>query len=109
MAADEIRTTRQSYLSWEPRAGFERCTDPNCTYMRGVTHYHEARRPIGGIDRQDAFTKMRAQLMLIRVTLGLNPIHDPVEAIRVLFEEGREAFEKLRGPACEHAHEWGPL
>lgn len=52
--------------------------------------------------------KMKAQLLLIRVVLGLNPIHDPVEAIRVLYEDGREAFEKLRGPACAHSHQWKP-
>lgn len=46
------------------------------------------------------------QMFLIRVTLGLNPIHDPVEAVRVLLEDGREAFEKLRGEPCAHAHQW---
>jgi hypothetical protein len=45
--------------------------------------------------------KMRGQLLLIRVVLGLSPIHDPVEAVRVLYEQGREAFEQLRGPARE--------
>jgi hypothetical protein len=50
---------------------------------------------------------LKAQLTLIRVVLGLSPIHDPVEAVRVLHDEGREAFEKLRGARCDHAHEWG--
>jgi hypothetical protein len=54
--------------------------------------------------------RLEAQMHLIRVTLGLNPIHDVLTAVRVLHDEGREAFEKLRGPRCEHAHEWkGPM
>lgn len=52
--------------------------------------------------------KLRSQMLLIRVTLGLNPVHDPVEAVRVLFEEGRKSFEQLRGPVCGHAHQWKP-
>jgi len=51
---------------------------------------------------------MRNQLMLIRMALGLSPIHDPVTAVRVLYEEGKEAFEKMRGEKCEYAHEWRP-
>lgn len=52
--------------------------------------------------------KMRNELLLIRVVLGLSPAHDPVTAVRVLYEEGREAFEKLRGERCEYAHQWKP-
>ena len=48
------------------------------------------------------------QMLLIRITLGLSPIHDPVIAVRTLFQEGRAAFEKLRGPECEHAYQWKP-
>jgi hypothetical protein len=57
---------------------------------------------------RDAYEKMRGELLLIRLILGLNPIHDPVECVRVLHEEGKEAFEKLRGERCEYAHEWKP-
>lgn len=48
------------------------------------------------------------QMWRIRMLLGLNPVHDPSELVRVLYEEGREAFEKLRGEPCAHAHEWKP-
>lgn len=54
------------------------------------------------------YEKMRAQLLLIRVVLGLSPIHDPVKCVQVLFEDGREAFEKLRGPKAESAADWTP-
>lgn len=53
-------------------------------------------------------TREESQLLLIRVTLHLNPIHDPVEAVRVLYEEGRDAFERLRGEPCEYAAQWKP-
>lgn len=49
-----------------------------------------------------------AEELLIRVHLGLSPIHSVLEAVRVLHDDGREAFEKMRGPRCEHAHEWKP-
>lgn len=49
---------------------------------------------------------MKAQLTLIRVVLGLSPIHDPVEAVRLLYEQGREEFEKARGPFRDDAHAW---
>ena len=45
---------------------------------------------------------------LMRVHLGLNPIHDLLECVRILHDEGREAFEKARGPRCEWAHQWKP-
>lgn len=49
-----------------------------------------------------------AEELLMRVHLGLNPCHSLINAVRVLHDEGREAFEKMRGPRCEHAHEWKP-
>lgn len=52
--------------------------------------------------------KMRNQLLLIRVILGLSPIHDPVTAVQVLYEKGRVEFEIMRGSKCEYAHEWKP-
>ncbi len=52
--------------------------------------------------------KMRAQITLIRTILGLSPIHDPVEAVRVLYDDGREAMEKLRGPFRTDAPLWKP-
>lgn len=54
-------------------------------------------------DIQDELEMLADKDLLIRVLLGLNPCHDTVESIRVLFEEGREAFEKMRGPACDWA------
>lgn len=53
-------------------------------------------------------TKEENQLFLIRVTLGLNPAHDPVECVRILYENGREKFDKVRGDRCDWAHEWKP-
>lgn len=49
-----------------------------------------------------------AEELLMRVCLGLNPAHSLLEAVRVLHDDGREAFEKLRGPRCEFAHQWKP-
>lgn len=60
------------------------------------------------IDVTAEFEKMRAELLLIRVVLGLNPIHDPVTCVRELFTNGRDAFEKLRAPACDYAWQWSP-
>lgn len=60
------------------------------------------------IDVTAEYEKMRAELLLIRALLGLNPIHDPVVCVRELFENGREAFEKLRGPVCDYAWQWSP-
>lgn len=60
------------------------------------------------IDVTMEYERMRAKLLLIHVTLGLNPCHDAVECVRILFEEGREAFEKVRGPACDYAAQWSP-
>lgn len=51
---------------------------------------------------------MRAQHLLMHIHLGLNPAHDLLTCVRVLHDEGREAFEKLRGPRCDFAHEWKP-
>jgi hypothetical protein len=58
--------------------------------------------------KPDELTKTENQMLLIRIILGLQPGHDPVECVRVLFSDGREAFENLRGPVCEFAHEWAP-
>lgn len=57
---------------------------------------------------QEPASREQNQIFLIRVTLGLNPAHDPVECIRVLYEEGKNAFENLRGEPCTYAHEWKP-
>jgi hypothetical protein len=54
------------------------------------------------VERKDAREK------LLRIHLGLNPGHDILEAVRVLYDDGREAFEKVRGPRCEYAHQWKP-
>lgn len=54
------------------------------------------------------YERMRAELMLIRVQLGLNPIHDLRYMIDKLYTQGREAFEKARGDPCEFAHAWCP-
>ncbi len=49
-----------------------------------------------------------AKELCLRIHLGLNPCHDIYEACHVLHDEGREAFERMRGPRCEWAHEWKP-
>ena len=65
-------------------------------------------RPVAGAGlRGGSPEHMRAQLTLIRVVLGLSPIHDPVEAVRVLYEQGRPAFEATRGPFRDDAADWG--
>lgn len=43
-------------------------------------------------------SKRDAEELLMRVHLGLSPIHSLLEAVRVLHDEGRDAFEKMRGP-----------
>lgn len=52
--------------------------------------------------------RMYSQLLLIRETLGLNPIHDVVSAVRMLHDNGRDAFMNARGPKCEYSYEWQP-
>ena len=47
-------------------------------------------------DRQRS--EAEADLVLIRNILGLSPIHDPVAAVKLLFEKGRAEFEATRGP-----------
>lgn len=47
-----------------------------------------------------------SQMLLIKATLRLHPLHDPVEAIRVLLTDGREAFERLRGEPCDRVNEY---
>lgn len=54
------------------------------------------------------YEKMRAQMLLMRVTLGLNPCHDLLECVRLLHDKGRDEFERLRGERCKYAHEWKP-
>ncbi len=54
------------------------------------------------------YDRMRNTLMLVRMILGLNPAHDVRLAVQELHDNGREAFEKLRGPRCDHAHTWEP-
>lgn len=60
------------------------------------------------VDCTKEYEKMRAELLLIRAILHLNPIHDPVECVRILYEDGRDALEKVRGPKCEYATSWSP-
>lgn len=55
-----------------------------------------------------AESKMQAELVLIRTVLGLSPVHDVVAAVRVLHDEGRAAFEELRGPRRDDAMMWKP-
>lgn len=60
------------------------------------------------VDCTKQFEKMKAELLLIRAILHLSPAHDPVESVRLLYEEGREAFERVRGQKCEYATQWHP-
>lgn len=69
----------------------------------------EARECHAEFKRLDTkISKLAATELLMRVHLGLSPIHDLTTMVRVLHDDGREAFEKLRGARCEHAHEWKP-
>lgn len=54
------------------------------------------------------YERMRCELLLMRVELGLGPIHDLRSCVSVLLNEGREAFEKIRGPKREDSHLWQP-
>jgi hypothetical protein len=53
--------------------------------------------------------KRDAEELLMRIHLGLNPAHNLLNAVRVLHDEGREAFEAMRGARCAWAHEWKPF
>lgn len=59
----------------------------------------------GQFDPQKA---RNAEMLLLRIHLGLNPLHSVLHAVRVLHDEGRAAFEEMRGPRCAYAHEWKP-
>lgn len=41
-------------------------------------------------------TPEEADIICIRALLQLGPLHDTAAAVRVLYEQGREAFEKMR-------------
>lgn len=58
--------------------------------------------------KQARLDRRNAQELCMRIHLGLNPAQDIFECLRVLHDEGREAFEALRGQRCEYAHEWKP-
>ena len=77
-----------------------------CKFGHAYPFHIQPERLVGS--EPTAIESMRAQLLLIRVTLGLSPVHDPVTAVRVLYEEGKEAFEALRGEPCQHAASWKP-
>ncbi len=89
--------------------------------MAGIGQFDPIDQPVslGDIYRKRAAQKpademstreraMFTELLLVRVKLGLSPLHSTVEAVRVLHDEGREAFEAMRGPACSHSSEWFP-
>lgn len=59
-------------------------------------------------DLNSEMTRTENQMLLIRVLLGLDPAHDPVEAVRILHDKGREEFERVRGQGCYYAAEWRP-
>jgi len=59
-------------------------------------------------DVTQEYERMKAELLLIRVQLGLNPCQDVRWAIEKLHNDGREAFEAARGPKCDWSHEWQP-
>lgn len=59
-------------------------------------------------DVTQEYEKMRAELLLIRVKLGLNPCHDVLAAVAKLHDEGRPAFEAQRGEPCTWAAQWQP-
>lgn len=61
--------------------------------------------------KKRAFAEMtheENQMFLMRVMLGLAPYHDVLESVRILYDEGREAFEKVRGEPSKWAAEWRP-
>jgi len=60
------------------------------------------------IDVTAEYERMRLEMMLMRVCLGLGPAHDLRFAVQVLYDQGREAMENMRGPKSEHSHLWQP-
>ncbi len=46
--------------------------------------------------RVSALSKAEHEIRLIRAVLGLSQLHDPVEAVRILYTDGRAAFEAAR-------------
>lgn len=60
------------------------------------------------VDATCTYRQMKNQLLVIRVELGLEPFHDVVAAVRVLHNEGREEFEKMRGEHSNRAVHWQP-
>lgn len=51
-------------------------------------------------------TESQARLFLISQHLGLGRIHDPLACVRVLYDQGREAMEELRGPPRDEVWDW---
>lgn len=47
---------------------------------------------------EDEAQKAIDKITLIKAVLKLSPVHDPVEAVRILYEEGHDCFEKIRLP-----------
>lgn len=60
------------------------------------------------IDVTESYERMKAQLLLIRVVLGISPIQDVVLAVQTLHEQGKDEFENLRGPRSDEAAKWLP-
>lgn len=60
------------------------------------------------IDVTAEYQRMQSQLLLIRHILGINPVHDVVDAVRTLHDEGKVAFERKRGDHCAYATQWRP-
>ena len=92
-----IATARES----APRDGSQE-TNPDIIRTRPRTEPNVAAQQFR------TYPDIESQELLLRVHLGLSPIHSLLEAVRVLHDDGREAFEQMRGPRCEHAHEWAP-
>jgi hypothetical protein len=47
--------------------------------------------------KDQRMTKAEAEVEMIRAILGLHVLHDTVEAVRVLHDQGKPQFERLRG------------
>jgi hypothetical protein len=65
------------------------------------------RAKLGAFEGQlrEELGQLRAQAVLVRHLLGLSPAHDAVEAVRMLYEEGRAAFD-ARAAGLPGTRQW---
>lgn len=53
-----------------------------------------------GMAELERLRKVEAEMVCIRAILQLEPWHDAAESVRVLHDDGRGEFERLRRSCC---------